>query len=180
MAAADRRLRADAAQLRDELARVEPHVPAEVAPFDAPSWLTWRPRTDLADGVLLGRLSTAELPDLRIPLVLRLPWRRAVWISQGTMPGDSAAYAWSLATRFLAAAPPGLVGLEVIDAAYLSGAGWLQASTRARPPGCSAAASPSAPARPSGSAASSTWSTCARSAATTRTCPAAARPSAWW
>ncbi|NVI92049.1 stress protein, partial [Actinomadura sp. BRA 177] len=126
MAAADRRLRADAAQLRDELARVEPHVPAEVAPFDAPSWLTWRPRTDLADGVLLGRLSTAELPDLRIPLVLRLPWRRAVWISQGTMPGDSAAYAWSLATRFLAAAPPGLVGLEVIDAAGLSGAGWLQ------------------------------------------------------
>ncbi|MFA1541718.1 TerD family protein [Actinomadura monticuli] len=126
MAAADERLRADASQLRDELARVEPHVAAEVAPFDAPSWLTWRPRTDLADGVLLGRLSTAELPDLRIPLVLRLPWRRAVWISRGTMPGDSTAYAWSLATRFLAAAPPGLVGLEVIDAAGLSGAGWLQ------------------------------------------------------
>ncbi|MEU8347236.1 TerD family protein [Spirillospora sp. NPDC048832] len=126
MATADQRLRADAAQLRDELARVEPHVEAEVAPFDAPSWLTWRPRTDLAGGVLLGRLSTAELPDLRIPLVLRLPWRRAVWVSQGTMPGDSAAYAWSLATRFLAAAPPGLVGLDVIDGPGLSGAGWLQ------------------------------------------------------
>ncbi|MEV4675589.1 MULTISPECIES: TerD family protein [Actinomadura] len=126
MATADQRLRADAAQLRDELARVEPHVEAEVAPFDAPSWLTWRPRTDLAGGVLLGRLSTAELPDLRIPLVLRLPWRRAVWISQGTMPGDSTAYAWSLATRFLAAAPPGLVGLDVVDAPGLSGAGWLQ------------------------------------------------------
>ncbi|MFA1551439.1 TerD family protein [Actinomadura chokoriensis] len=125
MTAADQRLRADAAQLRDELARVEPHVAAEAAPFDAPSWLTWRPRTDLADGVLLGRLSTAELPDLRIPLVLRLPWRRGMWISRGTMPGDSVAYAWSLATRFLAAAPPGLVGLEVIDAAGLSGAGWL-------------------------------------------------------
>lgn len=126
MAAADERLRADAAQLRDELARVEPHVDAEVAPFDAPSWLTWHPRTDLAGGVLLGRLSTGELPDLRIPLVLRLPWRRAVWISRGAMPTDSTAYAWSLATRFLAAAPPGLVGLEVIDAAGLSGAGWLQ------------------------------------------------------
>ncbi|MFB4309824.1 TerD family protein [Actinomadura sp. GTD37] len=125
MAAADERLRADAGQLRDELVRVEPHVAAEVAPFDAPSWLTWRPRTDLADGVLLGRLSTAELPGLRIPLVLRLPWRRGVWISRGTMPGDSLAFAWSLATRFLAAAPPGLVGLEVIDAAGLSGAGWL-------------------------------------------------------
>jgi hypothetical protein len=48
-----------------------------------------------------------------------------MWISQGTMPGDSASYAWSLATRFLAAVPPGLVGLDVIDAAGLSGAGWL-------------------------------------------------------
>ncbi|TDD74277.1 TerD family protein [Actinomadura rubrisoli] len=125
MAAADQRLRADAAQLRDELARVEPHVTAEAAPFDAPSWLTWRPRVDLAEGVLLGRLSTPELPDLRVPLVLRVPWRRAVWISRGTAPGDAAAYAWSLVTRFLAAVPPGLVGLEVIDAVGLSGAGWL-------------------------------------------------------
>ncbi|WUI01232.1 TerD family protein [Spirillospora sp. NBC_00431] len=125
MAAADQRLRADAGQLRDELVRVEPQVTAEVAPFDAPSWLTWQPSADLAEGMLAGRLSTAELPDLRVPLVLRLPWRRGVWISQGTMPGDSAAYAWSLVTRFLAAVPPGLVGLEVIDAAGLSGAGWL-------------------------------------------------------
>ncbi|WP_067807485.1 TerD family protein [Actinomadura formosensis] len=125
MATADRRLRADAAQLRDELARVEPHVTPELAPFDAPSWLTWRPRTDLADGMLLGRLSLTELPDLRVPLALRLPWRRGMWLSRGTMPGDSAAYAWSLATRFLAAVPPGLAGLEVIDAAGLSGAGWL-------------------------------------------------------
>ena len=125
MTAANERLRADAGQLRDELTRVEPHVTAEVAPFDAPSWLTWRPRADLAEGVLVGRLSTTELPELRIPLVLRVPWRRGVWLSSGTMPGDSAAFAWSLATRFLAAVPPGLAGLEVIDAAGLSGAGWL-------------------------------------------------------
>lgn len=125
MTAADQRLRADTGQLRDELTRVEPQVTAEVAPFEAPSWLTWQPRADLAEGVLMGRLSTAELPGLRVPLVLRMPWRRGVWISRGTMPGDSAGYAWSLATRFLAAVPPGLAGLEVIDAAGLSGAGWL-------------------------------------------------------
>jgi hypothetical protein len=125
MAAAQQRLRSDAAQLRDELARVEPQVTAEAAPFDAPAWFTWQPRTDLAEGVLLGRLSTAELPELRIPLVLRVPWRSGVWISRGTVPGDSAAYAWSLATRFLAAVPPGLAGLEVIDASGLSGAGWV-------------------------------------------------------
>lgn len=144
MAAADQRLRADAAQLRDELARVEPHVTAEAAPFDAPSWLTWRPRADLAEGVLLGRLSTPELPDLRVPLVLRVPWRRAVWISRGTMPGDAAAYAWSLVTRFLAAVPPGLVGLEVIDATGLSGAGWLNTLAAARLPGGGVATGPAA------------------------------------
>jgi hypothetical protein len=147
MEEADRRLRADAGQLRDELARVEPQVTPEMAPFDAPSWLTWRPGTDLAEGVLLGRLSTAELPGLQIPLVLRLPWRRAVWISQGVVPGDSAAFAWSLATRFLAAVPPGLVGLEVIDAAGLSGAGWLHGfdpATTARLLGGGVAAGPPA------------------------------------
>jgi stress response protein SCP2 len=125
MTAADQRLRADAGQLRDELARVEPQVTAEVAPFDAPSWLTWQPGVDPAEGILAGRLTTAELPELRVPLLLRLPWRRGVWISQGAMPGDAAAYAWSLATRFMAAVPPGLAGLEVIDAAGLSGAGWM-------------------------------------------------------
>ncbi|TYK51221.1 TerD family protein [Actinomadura decatromicini] len=125
MAAADRRLRDDAAQLRDELAGVEPHVTAEAAPFDAPSWLTWRPRADLAEGMLLGRLSTAELPDLRVPLVLRVPWRGGVWISSGTAPGDAAAYAWSLVARFFAAVPPGVAGLEVIDPTGLSGAGML-------------------------------------------------------
>ncbi|WP_030171316.1 TerD family protein [Spirillospora albida] len=127
MAAADQRLRADAAQLREELARVEPHVGVEAAPFDAPAWLTWRPRTDVAEGVLLGWLSTAEMPDLRVPLVLRMPWRGGMWISRGPLPGDAAAYAWSLVTRFMAAVPPGLAGLDVIDAAGLSGAGRLNA-----------------------------------------------------
>lgn len=147
MEAADQRLRADAAQLRDELARVEPQVTPEAAPFDAPAWLTWQPRADLAEGMLLGRLSTAELPGLQVPLILRLPLRRAVWISRGTMPGDSAAYAWSLVTRFLAAVPPGLVGLEVIDAAGLSGAGWLHGfdpSTTARLLGGGVATGPAA------------------------------------
>ncbi|MGI5200123.1 TerD family protein [Spirillospora sp. CA-108201] len=147
MEAADQRLRADAAQLRDELARVEPQVTPEAAPFDAPAWLTWQPRADLAEGMLLGRLSTAELPGLDVPLILRLPLRRAMWISRGTVPGDSAAYAWSLVTRFLAAVPPGVVGLEVIDAAGLSGAGWLHGfdpSTTARLLGGGVATGPAA------------------------------------
>ncbi|MFG2006492.1 TerD family protein [Spirillospora sp. NPDC048911] len=125
MAAATERLNADAAQLRDELAGCDPFSTAEVAPFSGPAWLTWQPRTDLAEGVLLGGLSVDELPGLQVPLVLRMPWRRGIWISRGALPGDSLAYAWSLVTRFFAALPPGVAGIEVIDAAGLSGAGWL-------------------------------------------------------
>jgi hypothetical protein len=54
-----------------------------------------------------------------------MPWRRGVWINRGTSPNDSIAFAWSLATRFLAAVPAGFAGLEVIDPTGLSGAGWL-------------------------------------------------------
>lgn len=125
MTAATERLNSDAAQLTAELAGCEPQVTPEIAAFSGPSWLTWEPRDDIADGVLLGGLSVDELPGLKVPLVLRVPWRRGVWISRGSLPGDSAAYAWSLVTRFLAAVPPGLVGLEVIDTHGLSGAGWL-------------------------------------------------------
>ncbi|MFI0452364.1 TerD family protein [Actinomadura sp. 6N118] len=125
MSAATERLNADAAQLRDELAACDPFSTAEVAPFSGPAWLTWQPRTDLAEGVLLGGLSVDELPGLQVPLVLRMPWRRGIWISRGALPGDSLAYAWSLVTRFFAALPPGVAGVEVIDAAGLSGAGWL-------------------------------------------------------
>ncbi|MEU5882660.1 TerD family protein [Spirillospora sp. NPDC047279] len=125
MAAAAERLESDAAQLRGELAGCEPYCTAEVAPFSGPSWLTWQPRADLADGVLLGGLSVDELPGLQAPLVLRMPWRRGIWISRGELPTDSVAYAWSLVARFLAAVPPGVAGLEVIDAAGLSGASWV-------------------------------------------------------
>ncbi|MGE5746551.1 MAG: stress protein, partial [Solirubrobacterales bacterium] len=57
--------------------------------------------------------------------ILRLPWRRPVWITSGALPGDAATFAWSLATRFLAAVPPGTTGIEVIDPSGLSGARWV-------------------------------------------------------
>ncbi|MGI8332388.1 TerD family protein [Actinomadura scrupuli] len=123
--AAGARLNGDVEHLRAELAGAEPHASPEIAPFASAGWLTWRPRPDPAEGVLLGHLTTDEAPGLRVPLVLRLPWRRAVWISQGVLPGDSTAFTWSLVTRFLAAVPPGTTGVEVIDATGLSGAGWL-------------------------------------------------------
>lgn len=125
MAAANERLAADAAQLAAELGDAGGHVPPELAPFDAPSWLTWQPRADVADGILLGHLGTPEMPGLRMPLVMRMPWRSGVWITGGPVPGAATAFTWSLVTRFLAALPPGLAGIEVVDASGLSGAQWV-------------------------------------------------------
>lgn len=119
------RLQADMAQLEGELAEHESAIGAEIAPFSSTSWLTWRPGTELGEGLLLGHLSADETATLRIPLVLRVPWRRGVWINRGTLPRDSTAYAWSLVTRFMAAVPPGTAGIDVIDPTGLSGAGWL-------------------------------------------------------
>lgn len=123
-AAAGARLDADMRQLKDELARTEGQAGPELSPFSAATWLAWGPRTELADGLLLGHLSTESATGLQVPLVLRLPWRRPIWISPGSMPGDAVAFAWSLITRFLAAFPPGTVGVDLLDAYGSSGAGW--------------------------------------------------------
>ncbi|WP_246053336.1 TerD family protein [Actinocorallia herbida] len=119
------RLTADMAQLATELAVHEGVVGAEVSPFAGPSWLTWQPSDQVGQGLLLGHLDADEVSTLRIPLILRVPFGRPVWIDRGTAPGDAAAFAWSLVTRFLAAVPPGAVALDVIDPTGLSGAGWL-------------------------------------------------------
>jgi stress response protein SCP2 len=123
--AAAERLNADVGQLRDELIAAEHQASAEIAPFGGVSWLTWQPRADLAEGILLGHLGAPELPGLRVPLILRMPLRRATWIARGVVPGESLVFAWSLVSRLLAAFPPGTVGLDVIDPSGLSGAGWL-------------------------------------------------------
>ncbi|MEO5877859.1 MAG: TerD family protein [Streptosporangiaceae bacterium] len=123
--AATARLNTDVEQLVAELGVSENEAPPELAPFESVSWLTWDVRTELGEGLLLGRLHAEESPELRVPLILRMPWRRGVWINRGPAPADSVAVAWSLATRFLAAVPGGFAGLEVIDPTGLSGAGWL-------------------------------------------------------
>jgi stress response protein SCP2 len=125
LTAARRRLDADVTQLGAELDRYAPTVPAELAPWESPSWLTWRPTGRLVDGLLVGHLSPPEAPTLRVPLILRLPLFRALWISHGPMPTDSAALAWSLVTRLVAAVPAGSIGVEVIDPSGLGGLGWL-------------------------------------------------------
>ncbi|GAB3691251.1 hypothetical protein GCM10027589_57550 [Actinocorallia lasiicapitis] len=125
MRAATDRMNADMAQLAGELVQQDTHVSAELAPFSSAQWLTWGPVERLGQGVLLGTLTAPETTALSIPLVLRMPWRRCLWINEGPLPRDAAAYAWSLVTRFFAAVPPGSSGLDVLDGSGLSGAGWV-------------------------------------------------------
>ncbi|MEO3787111.1 TerD family protein [Actinocorallia sp. B10E7] len=125
MQAATERLTTDMTQLAGELAAHEGVAGAELSSFDSPAWLTWEPGEELGEGLLLGHLNAEEITTLRIPLVLRMPWRRMVWINRGLTPHDPVAFAWSLVTRFFAAVPPGVCGLDVVDPTGLSGAGWL-------------------------------------------------------
>jgi len=122
---ATERLTADMAQLAGELAVHEGAVAAALSPFDSPAWLTWEPGEELAEGLLLGYLGADEVTTLRIPLILRMPWRRMVWINRGPTPLEPVAFAWSLVTRFFAAVPAGICGLDVVDVTGMSGAGWL-------------------------------------------------------
>ncbi|MCD0447685.1 TerD family protein [Actinocorallia sp. API 0066] len=124
------RLTTDMAQLAGELAAHEGVVGAEVAPFAGPSWLTWQPPEKVGQGMLLGHLDADEVSTPRIPLILRVPFGRPVWLNRGVVPRDSVAFAWSLVTRFLAAVPPGAVALDVIDPTGLSGAGWINGLPR--------------------------------------------------
>ncbi|WP_106402467.1 TerD family protein [Actinocorallia populi] len=125
MQAATERLTTDMTQLAGELAAHEGSAGAELAPFDDPAWLTWEPGEELGEGLLLGHLGADEVTTLRIPLILRMPWRRMVWINRGLTPHEPVAFAWSLVTRFFAAVPPGVCGLDVVDATGMSGAGWI-------------------------------------------------------
>ena len=93
MQAATERLTTDMAQLAGELAAHEGAVGAELSPFDSPAWLTWEPGTELGEGLLLGHLGADEVTTLRIPLILRMPWRSAVWINRGPAPLDPVAFA---------------------------------------------------------------------------------------
>ncbi|MFD9121453.1 TerD family protein [Streptomyces bottropensis] len=119
----------DLAQLRAEADVVEPALPPAFAGWDNPVWHGYRVPMEIPMALRLGDLRLPESEDVRIPMLVRLPLERGLWIDSGRSGSrDSLAdpdelrrraldTAVALAARLLAVYPPGEFTVHVVDAA---------------------------------------------------------------
>ncbi|MEU7318227.1 TerD family protein [Streptomyces sp. NPDC007083] len=118
----------DAAQLEAEAEVVEPALPPALARWDNPVWHAYRPPTERPLALRVGDLSLPERAGLRVPLLVRLPLERGLWIDSGRPRSPEAGAAdadelrrlaqttaAALAARILAVHPPGELTLRIID-----------------------------------------------------------------
>ncbi|WEB43183.1 TerD family protein [Streptomyces yunnanensis] len=76
----------DLAQLAAESEVVEPALPPALARWDNPVWHAYEVPRQPPMAVRLGDLHLPEAPELRIPLLVRLPLERGLWIDSGPGP----------------------------------------------------------------------------------------------
>ncbi|MGW3684830.1 TerD family protein [Streptomyces sp. NPDC005125] len=120
----------DLAQLAAESAVVEPALPAAFAGWDNPVWHAYRVPMEIPMALRIGDLHLPENPDLRIPLLVRLPLERGIWVDSGRTASEAAALtntdrlrrlamdnAVAHAARLLAVYPAGEFSVHVIDPA---------------------------------------------------------------
>ncbi|MFG2623510.1 TerD family protein [Streptomyces sp. NPDC048473] len=120
----------DLAQLAAESAVVEPALPAAYAGWDNPVWHAYRVPMEIPMALRIGDLHLPESPDLRIPLLVRLPLERGIWVDSGRTASDAAALmdtaqlrrlamenAVAHAARLLAVYPADEFSVHVIDPA---------------------------------------------------------------
>ncbi|MEV7339816.1 TerD family protein [Streptomyces sp. NPDC093544] len=119
----------DLAQLGAEADVVEPALPAAFAGWDNPVWHGYRVPMEVPMAVRLGDLRLPESERLSIPMLVRLPLERGLWIDSGRAGlSDSLAdsdelrrlavdTAVSHAGRLLAVYPAGEFTVHVIDPA---------------------------------------------------------------
>ncbi|GAA3370065.1 TerD family protein [Streptomyces sannanensis] len=120
----------DIAQLAAESEVVEPALPAAFARWDNPVWQAYQVPTEAPMALRIGDLHLPERTALRIPMLVRLPLERGLWIDAGRSGSDAAALmdaeqlhglaletAAALAARLLAIHPPGAYTVRVIDPA---------------------------------------------------------------
>ncbi|MFF7471420.1 TerD family protein [Streptomyces sp. NPDC008092] len=136
----------DLAQLTAESEVVEPALPPAYARWDNPVWHGYRVPTETPMAIRLGDLHLPESEPLCIPMLVRLPLERGLWIDSGVPDGSlfeeavelrplALQTAVALAARLLAVHPAGEFGVQVIDPAGagasafapLTGAGVLDA-----------------------------------------------------
>ncbi|MFD5569297.1 TerD family protein [Streptomyces cadmiisoli] len=145
----------DVAQLTTEAGVVEPALPPAYAGWDNPVWHAYRVPMELPMAVRLGDLRLPECAQLRIPMLLRLPLERGLWIDSGRAGSLDGSFhdshelrrlamdsAVAHAARLLAVHPAGEFNVHVIDPAG-SGASALaplvQSGVLAAPPAVGAA-----------------------------------------
>ncbi|MFF4214204.1 TerD family protein [Streptomyces sp. NPDC001796] len=119
----------DLTQLIAESDVLEPALPEAFARWDSPVWQGHRVPRDLPMAVRLGDLHLPESESLRIPMLVRLPLQRGLWIDSGRSgspdplvdPDELRRLAMDIAvthaSRLLAVYPPGAFAVHVIDPA---------------------------------------------------------------
>ncbi|MEU5285827.1 TerD family protein [Streptomyces sp. NPDC020755] len=120
----------DLAQLAAEAAVVEPALPAAYAGWGNPVWHAHRVPMEIPMALRVGDLHLPERPDLRVPLLVRLPLERGIWVDSGRTASEAAVLmdtdrlrrlavetAVAHAARLLAVYPPGEFSVHVIDPA---------------------------------------------------------------
>ncbi|MEU6684918.1 TerD family protein [Streptomyces sp. NPDC046832] len=145
----------DVAQLAAEADVVEPALPPAYARWDNPVWHGYRVPMEIPMALRLGDLHLPEADRVRIPMLVRLPLERGLWIDSGAAGslGDSFADSATMtrlametavahAARLLSVYPAGEFTVHVIDPAG-SGAQALvplvQTGVLAAPPALGAA-----------------------------------------
>lgn len=119
----------DIQHLTAESAVVEPALPPAFAHWGSAVWNGYQVSMETPMAIRLGDLNLPEHPELHIPMLVRLPLERGLWIDGGRSPNtpmtvdsDQARRlavdtAVALAVRMLAAYPAGDFTVNVIDPA---------------------------------------------------------------
>ncbi|MFG2678036.1 TerD family protein [Streptomyces sp. NPDC048392] len=120
----------DVAQLVAEAEVVEPALPAAFARWDNPVWHAYRVPMEIPMALRLGDLHLPEAEHIRVPMLIRLPFERGLWIDSGRSASPDGSFADSQdmrrlgletavahAARLLAVYPAGEFAVHVIDPA---------------------------------------------------------------
>ncbi|OLZ68078.1 export associated protein [Streptomyces sp. IMTB 2501] len=143
----------DLAQLTAESEVVEPALPPAYARWDNPVWHGYRVPAEPPMALRLGDLHLPESVPLRIPLLVRLPLERGLWLDSGAGAADgfpdsaelrhlALEAAVAIAVRLLAVHPAGDFAVQVIDPAGAGAAAFdplLRSGVLAVPPAAGAA-----------------------------------------
>ncbi|MGQ4433329.1 MULTISPECIES: TerD family protein [unclassified Streptomyces] len=145
----------DLDQLVAEADVVEPALPPAFAGWDNPVWHGYRVPMEIPMALRLGDLHLPESPELRIPMLVRLPLERGLWIDSGSAESLDGSFADSHelrrlaldtavahAARLLAVYPTGEFAVHVIDPAGSAAqalAPLVQTGVLAAPPALGAA-----------------------------------------